>query len=203
VAASPIEPLLSVTFTPDYGEMFAVARASQRYHYTGPQRTVAWLLVLGFAVAAFGMLLLGDRLAVTLSSFLGKGRAGFAPLVLMIAVGVVWTWAVCNRFLPALSARWMAQRKPPTPVTVHVSDAELRWTGVDSGMWIKWDAIERMFITPDAVCFLVGGLTHYVPRRVFADAAAVGDFVRAALQQLPVAARSFSAVDASVRSLVS
>lgn len=192
-------PYFETTFTPDYGEMFAVSVASRRYQFTAGQRHVWWVPMLLYFSAIYAILFWGDLIGDALYPVTGAFIAAWSPLGLVIGLGILCIWLVCYKLNLALSARWIAQRKPPQPTRFSTDHDALRWESEDSGMWVKWSAIERLFVTPCAVCFLHGGVTLYIPRRVFSDPAAQTAFLDRALPRLSESARAISEADPKVR----
>lgn len=188
------------TYTPDYGDLFAVSMASRRYHYSSRQRWIVWLPFLGYFGFLLAMLAWGDDW-VTLAALavLPPVAARWAPLALVVAVGLLFVWFYSYRLIPALSARWITRRKPLEPTSFSADRETLRWEAAESGTWIKWAGIERMFVTHAAVCFLHGGVTLHLPRRLFVDGQALAAFVEQCLVCLPEKARHLSEADASVQ----
>ncbi len=191
------------SYTPDYQEMFAMARASYRYHYTRLQRLTYYLTL----VALVGLIMVVSEFDTALEDLveplLGPKLVRFAAVPVFVAFLWLWIWGVCYKLLPYLSARWMAERKQPRAL-VFSADAEmLRWENADSGMWVRWSEIERLFVTKDAVGFLCGGWTYYIPQRAFGSPVEFVAFLETAVSKLSPGARVLSEADRTVRQLLS
>lgn len=189
-------------YTPDYGEMLAVSKAARRYHYSSMQRYSCWLPVLVYLVVLLNLALWGDDvLKDAVTPVAGPVAATWASLGIIVVLAVT-LWLFYARMVPVLSARWITQRKP-LPLTSFSAEPEmLRWESEESRSSVKWSAIERLFVTPAAVCLLYGGMTLYVPRRLFGDQVAAAEFVRRALGCLSPPARALSETDPSVRAML-
>jgi hypothetical protein len=189
----------STTYTPDYRELFAVQLAARRYHFTAAQRYIAWLVFVPYlaivAVIVFGH----EFIANALAPIVGRSVATWSPLGIIILVAILALWLICYRVMPALSARWLAQRKPLKPVTFTAGPDHLKWESEETSSSVKWSAIERLFLTGEAVCLLYGGVTLFLPRRLFSDAAALKAFLDQTMPHLPEAARAISEADPLVR----
>ena len=205
-AGSDSEPsngtLFRAQYVPDYKEMFAVSRSSTSRHYSRSQRLIAWIAVLGYLLFILAMILADKWIARTLLALVGRPLAGILPMVLVIAFGIFWVWLICYRVLPRLSAHWLTQRREPEAITFSADADALRFTSESSGSWHKWTIVERIFVTPLAVCFLAGGVTLYVPRRAFADSSALERFVAACVPRLTEAAQAATRADPSMRQIL-
>lgn len=191
-------PFMKTTYTPDYAEMFAVARTAQRYHFTSYQRYVWWLAVAVYFALIFSIATWGDPLERAAEPFLGRQLALFAPVALIFVLGMVFIYGV-RRSSQTMSAKWLAQRKPLIP-TLFTADAEhLAWENEEMSTRVRWRAIERLFVTPAAVCFVYAGQTLYLPRRLFPTETDLRAFIAAALPHLEPAAREASKADPLVK----
>lgn len=193
------DPRFETSFTPDYAELFAVAKASRRYHYTVAQRNIWWVPMIVFGALVFAFLTYAvEPIVAALEPLVGELLAGWAPVLLVAAMWALFIWLVGYRLGPAASARYIAKRKPPVPLRFSAGPDGMRWESEESRTWLNWAAIERVYVTKEAVCFLVGGFTHYVPRRAFASPLETKTFVETALAALTPEARSISEKDRSV-----
>ncbi len=192
----------AVGYTPDYNEMFAVQRASRRYHFTSGQRSSLWLLFLPYAALIAGTVYFDTAISAALRPYVGRTVAHWVPLGLFVVSLAIYVWLLYSRIMPRTSARWLEARKPLLPTDFRADDSGLHWQSSEYRSWIKWTAIERVFVTPGAVCFLYGGASLYLPRRLFKDEAQIKIFVERVLASLSPAARELSVSDAAVRSLL-
>jgi hypothetical protein len=187
-----------LTYTPQYVNAFAVQRQAQRYHYTAMQRYV-WLLVLVVQLLmGIAVIVWGENISGVLPSTLPPLLVNLSPLILFVIGSIVLWRVVCGWLAPLVSARWLTERKAPRPLTFQASADRMSWESDDGGSWVKWAAVERVFVTPTAVCFLVGNSTPYVPRSAFEDAAALEQFIELALAHLTESARRASLGDRTV-----
>jgi hypothetical protein len=189
-------------FTPDYREMIAVSQASRRYHFTYGQRAI-WLLLLAIYAAIIFSVFYFDQIIISMADQLvGPTLAPWSPIVVAAGIGGFYTWFVCYHLASRLSGRWMEQRSPSQPVSLNADADYISWYSEDIGLWLKWAAIERIYITPIAIAFLVGGMSHYVPLRSFPDDETKRRFIRNALDRMPERARRKSQEDAAIRAAI-
>jgi hypothetical protein len=189
-------------FTPDYREMIAVAQASRRYHFTWGQRSIWMLLLTIYALMIFCVFYFDNVLIRLAAPWVAPQLALWTPILAAAAIGGFYIWFVCYYLATKLSGRWMQQRSPARPVSLNADDDYISWYSEDSGLWLKWSAIERIYVTPVAIAFLVGGISHYVPKRSFPDAKARKQFLRTALDRIPAAASRRSRADGAVRAAI-
>ena len=189
-------------FTPDYREMIAVAQASRRYHFTRGQRSIWTLLLLIYAATIFSIFYFDQILIEASEPHIGPIFSPWMPILTAAVVGIFYVWYVCYFLAARLSGRWLQQRSPPRQVSLNADAEYISWYSEDSGLWLKWAAIERIYVTPIAVAFLVGGVSHYVPKRSFPDEETQRRFVRDALERIPETARHLSKEDPTVRAAI-
>jgi hypothetical protein len=187
-----------LSYTPEYTAGFAVQRESLRYHYSARQRHVWWLLLVVQIAAFVAVTVWSESISSVLPPTLPPLLVFWGPFILWVVGSFALWWLVCRWLVPRASAHWLTQRKAPVPLTFEATADRMQWESEDGGHWIRWEPIERLFITPTAVCFLLGNKTHYIPRRAFADAAALKGFVEMALSRLSESARRASLSDKSV-----
>lgn len=196
------EALFRLNYTPDYADTFAVQRQSIRYHYSASQRHVWWLLLPVWIGAAFVTTRWDDRVQEVLEPHAHPLVVAWAPSALLFVVMFSMWWIVCRWLAPMMSARWLAQRKAPQPIEFQALPERLQWLSEDGGRWVRWSSVERMFVTPTAVCFLVADMTQFVPRSAFADAAGLRSFVETSLTRISEPARQLSLADKSVKAVL-
>ncbi len=192
----------TLRFLPHYLETFSVQRASMRYHFSRAQRLWPWVSFAFYVIGVIVLAYFAHEIAVASEPLLGA-FADFAPLVAMVIVAVAWIYGYCYVIAPRLAARWLRQRAAPSEAVFAMGAHGVTWSGDYSQIRVDWPAIERIYLTPIAVCFLVGPMTYYVPKRAIGGHDAQKALIEAALANLSATARALSEADPQVRRLLS
>lgn len=187
-----------VSYMPDYSELFHVQKAARRYHYTSHQRRIWTLFFLVFAAAIAALGFCGNAIAKFVLAYAPREIATVFPVVLMVLIGLLFYWLICIKLNFKLSAKWLSERKAPLELTVSSDGDGLRLITAEAETFVRWHALERLFLTDKAVCFLYGAMTLYLPLRAFKSGAEAADFVNNALAHLSPQARQLSESDPSL-----
>lgn len=182
-------------YMPEYGELFQVQKAARRYHFTSPQRSIWMLFFLAFVGAIAALVFWGNEIADLASAYATPEVATAIPIVLMLLAGLLFYWLICVKANYWLSAKWLKERKAPLELTVSTDASGLRLVTAETETFVRWHALERLFVTDTAICFLYGATTLYLPLRAFANVTQAVDFVRSALGHLSPEARKLSESD--------
>jgi hypothetical protein len=189
-------------FTPDYHEMITVAQASRRYHFTLAQRSVWLFLVLIYGAVLFAVFYFDRAIIDAARPHVAPVIAPWMPIVVAAVIGGLYTWLMSAWLAPRLSGRWIERRSPSRPVSLSADADYISWYSEDRGVWLKWSAIERVYVTQNSIAFLVGGVSHYVPKRSFTDAETRRRFLREAVERLTTAAQRRSRQDRAIRAVM-
>ena len=176
--------IFRATYLPDYADLFQIQKIARRQHFTSGQRLIWKLFYLVYFLTIAVLAFWGTDMAHALAPQIGSDLAEAAPIVLMIVIGLLFYWLICIKLNHKLSAKWLKERKPPLPLTFFADDEGIKLQTEESQSFVKWRALERLFVTRDAVCFLYGASTIYVPKRAFANLDEVETFLQAAWRHL-------------------
>lgn len=194
-APQPIE------YVPEFADTFAVQRAALRYHFTARQRYFAWIPFGLFAGTLALIIYVAPDIERALRPSVGRDISFFGPIALMVLAAFAFVFGYTRLLAPRLAARWIKKRSAPPRSTFRADETGLSWSTELTHTTIQWPAVERVFVTPRGICFLVGTLTWFVPTRVVASAAAQRALVRFALLHLNPEARGLSLSDPKVAAL--
>ncbi len=185
--------MLEVSYVPDYRDRFRLQRASARHLYDSSARTTITILWVLVALLIF---VIGERreaIVAVIARSLGESRAdalwsiGF--LVFSIAAGLYLWFGVT----PAIAAKALERISPPPSFKVTASNDGLLWEGSDIRYSIGWPAVRRVFTTSDAICFLVGEMIWYIPKKAFNGQDGVDTFLSYVLPRVSNSTQSGSA----------
>src|SRR5262245_1604831 len=113
-------------YTPDYAAAFAVQRQALRYHYSAAQRYVWWLLPILLLLTLVAVLRWDEAIRSVLAPLGHPTIVFWSPLIVYLVVGAAMWLFVCRWLIWKVSARWLAQRKAPVPLTFDVLPDRMR-----------------------------------------------------------------------------
>jgi hypothetical protein len=187
------------SYKSDYEELFVVARSASKQHYTLKQRLVFWPIILLFVGLVALMAHFSWEITEFAAPWLGDTFAIWLPPVMALVTGGLYIWLMCSKLLFKLSAKWTEERRPAPQILFSANTERLNWESDETATWVKWHAIEQVYVTPIAIAFVVGAMSHFVPRRAFSNSEDQRKFLHDCLQRLSEPAKTKSELDRSVK----
>ncbi|MEO0798788.1 MAG: YcxB family protein [Pseudomonadota bacterium] len=188
---------IELGFTPDYREMFAVQGEAARYQYSWKLRW-GWLPLMVVAITSIVAVMQFDATWIELAHpLVGAPYDEYAGFILVVGLGAFWGWFSFGFLLPRWSASALTAKAPPQFTTVRFDDDGGTFESDATTIGFRWSAVDQIVKTHTGICFMLGGLTLYVPHRAFETDAEKTQLVTAALPLLrdDARARSLGAPD--------
>jgi hypothetical protein len=193
-----MDQFFQTSYKSDYHDLFAVMRSASKKHYTLKQRFVFLPIILLFLGAVALLAHYNWAISEFAAPWLGEILAAWLPVVMALATGALYIWLMCK--LPfKLSAEWTEERRPAPQILFSANAEKLSWESDEAATWVKWHAIEQVYVTPIAIAFVVGPMSHFIPRRAFSNSDEQRKFLHDCLQRLSESAKTKSEQDRSVK----
>ena len=189
-------------YVPHHSDVLAVARQAARFLIPKRRRREVWFYLLSLvAILMIAIHLLDTQpVRASLVAYLGHEVVAWLPLILLVPFlfGVVWL----TRWLRARNIAWLEEQAPYPPVTLVVADDRITWNNAQSGSWMTYSAIDRLFLMPRAIGIIYFGHATYIPRSLVGDDAALQSLLNFMLERLSGDARAKSLGDAAIRRIL-
>jgi hypothetical protein len=185
------------SYIPRQQEQIAAVRAAIGHHFLAIKRFNFWSNFVIYCVLMAGLTIFAPRLFARLQPELGSARSVWVIVAFTVAV-ILLAALTSQRLCRAWLVRTL-DRQTAEPVTVHMTEKGISWTGAHHGSWLDWSAVDRAMLLPPFLLLISGDRFYVLPRRAFKSDDEMSTFVKAAWARLTEEARRLSHIHPSLQ----